>query len=119
MPIRPENKKLYPVFWPEIRLSVAERSGWSCEGSPAYPDCKAKNNQKHPVTKSIVVLTVAHLNHDPSDNDNFDETGKVLPIEKSNLRHWCQRCHNTYDAPIRRSGINERKNKNQMKLFWE
>lgn len=36
-----------------------------------------------------VVLTVAHLNHVPED------------CRPENLKHWCQRCHNTYDAPMR------------------
>jgi len=41
----------------------------------------------------------------------------MLPKEKSNLRAWCQKCHNTYDAPMRRAGINERAAVEQMKLF--
>lgn len=116
MPIRPENKKLYPLCWPEIRLAVRERSNNYCEGSPAYPHCRARNANRHPVTKSIVCLTVAHLDHNPANNDGYEETCKILPKSGSNLRHMCQRCHNTYDAPMRRAGINERKNKNQMKL---
>lgn len=36
-----------------------------------------------------VILTVAHLNHDPTDN------------RMENLRHWCQKCHNSYDAAHR------------------
>ena len=117
MPIRPENKKLYPVCWPEIRRAVLDRSNGYCEGSPAFPHCRAENKVRHPKTGSIVILTVAHLDHDPTNNDNFEETKKLFIKSDSNLRHWCQRCHNTYDAPIRQSGIKERKNKNQRKLF--
>ena len=62
------------------------RSGDRCEGSPAYPDCRAKNREPHPVTGSQVVLTVGHLDHTP---ENCDE---------DNLMHWCQRCHLTYDS---------------------
>ena len=36
-----------------------------------------------------VVLTIAHLNQDPSDN------------RKENLRALCQRCHNVLDLPWR------------------
>ena len=43
-----------------------------------------------------VVLTVAHLDHMPENCD------------PQNLRAWCQRCHNRYDAPMRRAGIKAR-----------
>ncbi|MCM0001103.1 MAG: hypothetical protein NBV68_17150, partial [Erythrobacter sp.] len=56
------------------------------------------------VTGSIVVLTVAHFNHQPED------------CADDNLRAWCQRCHNTYDAPMRRAGIRERAFADQIKL---
>jgi hypothetical protein len=117
MPIKTENKKLYPSCWPEIRINVGERSTNRCEGSPKYPNCRAKNGERHPITGSVVVLTVAHLDHNPTNNDGFEIRMKILPLKNSNLRHWCQRCHNTYDAPFRAAGIKERKNKNQMKLF--
>ena len=86
MPIRPENKDRYPDDWKEIVERVRERSGNRCEGSPAYPACRAENGKAHPVTGSRVVLTTAHLDHIPENCD------------LSNLRHWCQRCHLTYDA---------------------
>jgi hypothetical protein len=41
-------------------------------------------------------LTVAHLDHKPEN------------CAPSNLRAWCQRCHNTYDAPMRRAGVKQR-----------
>lgn len=37
-----------------------------------------------------IVITIAHLDHTPENND------------PDNLRAWCQRCHNRYDAPHRR-----------------
>jgi len=95
MPIRPENRESYPDDWKtSIVPCVRARSGNRCEGSPAYPDCRASNGEPHPVTGSIVVLTVAHLHGAPL------ETRKL-----KDLRHMCQRCHNTYDAPMRRAGI--------------
>lgn len=96
MPIREENRKLYPTNWKDISLEVRERAGNCCEGSPAYPDCRAANGEPHPVTRSRVVLTVAHLDHDPRNSD------------RSNLRAWCQRCHNTYDAAHRAAGRAQR-----------
>ncbi|MCK5633257.1 hypothetical protein KAH94_05875 [bacterium] len=118
MRIRKVNKKLYSDSWPEIRLAVGERSGNRCEGSPEYPDCRVKNGDLHSVTGSKVVLTVAHLDHDPTNNDDFEETMEILSLKKSNFRHWCQRCHNTYDAPMRRRGINERKYKKQLQFLF-
>lgn len=87
MPIKPENKNRYPSNWCEIRVQILERAGNRCEGSPAYPDCRAWNQLEHPVTGSIVVLTIGHLDHQPENND------------PENLKAWCQRCHLTYDAP--------------------
>lgn len=46
--------------------------------------CMAVNGQNHPVTGSMVVLTVGHINHAPEDCR--DEV----------LKHWCQRCHLRY-----------------------
>jgi len=85
----PFNRKLYPKNWDELAKLLKESVGWRCQGSPAYPECRAQHGHPHPVTGSMVVLTVAHLDHDPKHND-YD-----------NLRVWCQRCHNTYDAPHR------------------
>lgn len=96
MPIRPENRARYPKDWPEISARVRARAGNRCEGSPAFPDCRAENGKPHPETSSKVVLTVAHLNHLPED------------CRDENLKAWCQRCHNVYDAPMRRAGIAER-----------
>lgn len=87
MPIRPEERARYPKDWKAISLGTRERAGWVCEGSPAYPDCRAANGEPHPVTGSKVVLTVAHLDHTPEN------------VERANLKAWCQRCHLTYDAP--------------------
>lgn len=86
MPIHPSNKSRYPSNWRAIRQKVLARAGHACEGSPAYPDCRAANHQPHPATGSRVVLTIGHLDHTPEHC--------ALP----NLRAWCQRCHLTYDA---------------------
>lgn len=96
MPIRAENRARYPADWNAISRRVREDAGNRCEGSPQFPDCRAMNGKPHPVTGSRVVLTVAHLDHQPEN------------CARSNLRAWCQRCHNAYDAPMRRAGIAQR-----------
>lgn len=80
----PINYKDYPANWKEIRLAVLERAGNKCEGSVTYPSCCAENHQPHPVTGSKVILTVAHLNHDKSDN--------II-----HMAALCQRCHLAHD----------------------
>lgn len=83
----PFDRTLYPNDWEELSQRIRfVRAGGRCEGSPAYPHCRAEHGQPHPVTGSRVVLTVGHLDHDPANND------------PANLRAWCQRCHLTYDA---------------------
>lgn len=83
----PCDYKKYPKDWfSRIRPAVLSLADNRCEGSPAYPDCRALNGEQHPVTGSTVVLTIAHRDHDTTHN------------ELSNLACWCQRCHLTYDA---------------------
>jgi len=89
MPISKENRKRYPGNWKQIRAQILDRANHCCEGSPKYPDCRVANYSKHPITGSKVVLTIAHLDHTPEN------------CAESNLKAWCQRCHNTYDAPHR------------------
>lgn len=86
MPIRASEKPRYPPDWRAISYGVRKAAGFVCEGSPAYPDCRAENGKPHPVTGSTVVLTVAHLDHTPEN------------VDRENLKAWCQRCHLTYDA---------------------
>jgi hypothetical protein len=88
MPIRASEKARYPSDWKAISRRVRERAGNRCEGSPAYPDCTAENGAAHPVTGSRVILTVAHLDHQPEN------------CADDNLKAWCQRCHLTYDARV-------------------
>ena len=85
MPIKPENKARYPKNWKQIRAEILERAKHCCEGSPKFPDCRARNYNWHPVTGSNVVLTIAHLDHVP-ENCHHD-----------NLKAMCQRCHLNYD----------------------
>lgn len=91
MPIRPENKELYPPNWPEISKSIKERAGWRCEckGECGRDGCRGGCPNVHgkPAygTGSTVVLTTAHLNHQPWD------------CRPENLRAFCNGCHLHYD----------------------
>lgn len=85
MPIKPENAGRYPPDWPEISARIRyDRARGRCE------ECGARNAYPHPETGAMVVLTVAHLDHQPEN------------CADDNLRALCQRCHNRYDAPHRR-----------------
>ena len=84
MPIKPERKALYPDNWEKISLYIKERVGWKCEL------CRADHGKAHPMTRSIVILTVHHINGNPKDN------------RRINLIALCQRCHNRLDLPFRR-----------------
>ena len=97
MPIKPENRKRYPPNWKQIRILILERASHQCEGSPDFPDCRAVNYEVHPETGSKVVLTIGHMDHVPESCDGMESGGPVLPVEDSNLRAWCQRCHLNYD----------------------
>ena len=105
MPIRPENMKRYPggsihsPEWKAIVAEITERSGGYCEGWRAgvYPDCRAADGRQHPITGGMVKLTVAHLDHQPEN------------VDRENLAHLCNRCHNTFDAPHRQANAQTRR----------
>lgn len=105
-----------PKEWKRIRAAILDRAGNCCEGSPKFPDCRAPNGvlgvrvdgeflhgdrlQKYaedfasghgddddmPARHVRIVLTIAHLDHTPENND------------PANLRALCQRCHLAHDA---------------------
>jgi 5-methylcytosine-specific restriction endonuclease McrA len=107
MPIRPENRARYPKDWKAISLRIRlVRANGRCEcsgecgldHSANYQGrCGACHQARHPSTGSLVVLTVAHLDHTPEN------------CADDNLKAMCQQCHNRYDGPMRRAGIAKRK----------
>lgn len=107
MPIRPENRARYPKDWPAISQRIRfERAGGQCEctghcGSDHGGRCSAVHGEPHPETGSKVILTTMHLDHAPEHNSD------------DNLLAGCQRCHNSYDAPMRRAGIADRQRAQQ------
>lgn len=134
MPIKAENKALYPSNWREISRGIRERAKHCCEDcglrnySVGYRDAEGRFHRLagsgpcdcageglqwpslNPITYRearefaeasntcsdgrddegnhwfVIVLTVAHLDHDPR---NCDPT---------NLKALCQRCHLRYDT---------------------
>ena len=116
MPIKPENKGLYPKEWPQIRARILERAHHRCEecGVPNYailtrPERRVVSDREaraagilHPERSGFsdrsllhrlhwtrVILTIAHLDHDPQHND------------EANLRALCQLHHNKMDREHR------------------
>lgn len=105
MPIKPENKKLYPKDWKRIRAAILDRDSHQCRL------CFVENHATG-IRSSIgefteisgmecetiglegartiqIVLTIAHFDQDPTNNN------------WNNLAALCQRCHNIIDASAR------------------
>ncbi|MCQ2911830.1 MAG: hypothetical protein MJ244_06525 [Clostridia bacterium] len=80
MPISKERKKLYPKNWKQISQQTIILAGNQCEL------CDVKNGDINPKTGSKVVLTVHHLDFDPTNCKEY------------NLMALCQRCHLRLDA---------------------
>lgn len=89
MPIRPENRARYPANWKAISLAIRRRAIWRCEcegecGRAHVGRCTAVDGGLT-VNETRVVLTVAHLDHQPEN------------CSPANLRAMCQACHLSYD----------------------
>ena len=85
MPIKPENKHLYPANWKALSFKIRKEAGWRCENCQRahrlhYRDASGQLRQ--------VILTVAHLDQNPQNN------------HPSNLKALCQRCHFAHDRPF-------------------
>jgi len=90
----PFIKSRYPKDWPMISKRIRERSGGRCECEgecglhrthPGPRRCEERNGQPAKWAKGKIVLTVAHMNHQPMD------------CRDDNLKALCQRCHLRYD----------------------
>jgi len=115
MPIRPEQRALYPKDWRAISKRIRERDGQHCKWCKA-PNGKtiargvgsdagtymlengdvhrddtgrrlgcARGSEYEAGSYPRIVLTVAHLDHDPTHN------------YESNLAALCQKCHLAHD----------------------
>ena len=91
MPIRPEMRDHYPANWKAIVRRINARAEYRCECAGecgvvhVLGRCIELHKQPADNFKGRVVLTVAHLNHDPRD------------CRDENLKAMCQRCHLRYD----------------------
>ena len=101
-PIRPSQRRRYPLNWRAISSHIRfVRAAGRCE---CQAECglhhgrRCEERHGHPAhwAKGRVILTVAHLDHVPEHCDH------------GNLRAMCQRCHLLYDrehhAETRASG---------------
>lgn len=102
----PMKRELYPVNWEEIAAKLKDEVGQRCEQcgvenhiwiyrNKLNPDKWIGVDEEHelyyhrteyPRKPHQVILTVAHLDHNPGHND------------RSNLRVLCPRCHLIYDS---------------------
>jgi hypothetical protein len=85
------DKSKYPVNWQDISRRRRHLAGDRCEWVEIDGKrCPHKNGDLaigRNGKEYSIVLTTAHLDHDPSHND------------MDNLRSWCQKHHLRYDAP--------------------
>ncbi len=138
MPIRPENVDRYPPDWPLISDRIRfERAKGRCEcrGECGHDHkeeagrffaailtpkrCLATHNHNHPMTGSMVTLTTAHLDDTPENSDNPGGVFVALPLEESNLRAMCQRCHLNYDRHIHVANARETRERRREQIgLW-
>lgn len=83
----PMQRDRYPDNWEEISDHIRfERAEGRCEWVDADGRCEARHLGPHPLTGSRVILTTAHMDHDPINND------------ETNLKALCNLHHLRYDA---------------------
>ena len=90
MPIRASERHRYPKDFRVIRASIVTRSGMRCEcagecGLHHDRRCSERHGAYAEWAKGLIVLTVAHLDHQPEN------------CADDNLKAMCQRCHLRYD----------------------
>lgn len=93
MPIKPDQAVRYPPDWKQIRQEILERAGHKCENCWVPNYAIGFRYDGHFVVSPAgvlkIVLTVAHLNHDPADCGE--------PGNRPNLKALCQKCHLAHD----------------------
>jgi len=136
MPIKPENKKLYPKNWKEISSKIrVNRANNRCE------ICKVENHS-HVFRGFFNDIPVYQYGdgycYSALDGKIMggrylaDLEGKVTYVyivltvghldhnpqnnEESNLRCMCQKCHNNYDRKHRNQTMKQTRNKGQLAL---
>lgn len=116
MPIRKTDQGRYPKDWRAISDHIKARAKGQCECEgecglhrehPGPRRCVEHHGERAKWAKGRVVLTVAHLNHQPED------------CADANLKAMCQRCHLRYDVPHhqRNAAQTRRAKKRNLELF--
>lgn len=92
----PMDLKRYPANWRDLSREIRIlRAGGRCEFARAdLPPCSAVDGRPHPVTGSLVVLTVAHLWRGPCAAHH---AAGIKCDNPAHLAALCQRCHLGYD----------------------
>lgn len=133
MPIRPENRGLYPRDWPQIRARIRTRSGGKCErcGVPHAVTVFRRDragawfNDTDGTWRSPDDGRVIGDASSTSSNPHYLESigeARAVPIILTcahvdhnprhcadvNLLDLCQQCHNRHDALDRARGRKER-----------
>lgn len=116
MPLTKEKLAMYPRNWKQIRAEVLLRAGNRCEcggecglhrTTPGPRRCVEMHQQKAVFARGLVVLTIAHLNHNPKDS------------RRRNLKAMCQRCHLRYDVKhhMKNAAATRARKSGQLSLF--
>lgn len=116
-------------MWLRIRAAVLERAGNKCERcgvenhAEGFRDARGLFWPTAGMESEVlaiegvkvfrIVLTTAHLDHDPANNDDFIETGKVKPLDETNLLALCAQCHNRHDIAHRKKNAAETRGRNK------
>lgn len=116
MPLSKEKLALYPKNWREIRKEILKRAGDQCEctgecglhrTNPGPRRCQEMHKTYAMWARGVIVLTIAHLNHNPKDS------------RRRNLKAMCQRCHLRYDVKHHQKNAAEtRRKKRGEQLLW-
>jgi len=93
----PCDYRQYPRTWKQISKFLRKYRADSC-----CEECGLPNYGYQPDNGAYIILTVAHLDHNPKNN------------YLSNLRVLCQRCHLAYDKTHHLS--TRRENRRKAKL---
>jgi hypothetical protein len=95
-----KNRGRYPGNWKDIVAEIRVRAGNRCEcmgecglhrTNPGPRRCVEMNHAPARWAQGTVVMTVAHLCHNPKC------------ARRSHLRLMCNRCHLRYDLPLHKA----------------